>query len=134
MIGVALAWLIAHAALADDSILGVWLTEARDSKVEITRRGETCSGKVVWLAEPERDGAPMRNGKNANPALRDRPVMGIEILSGFVRDASGHWRGGQIYSPRQGRSYPAELALAGDDRLEITVRAGILSKEVVWTR
>jgi uncharacterized protein (DUF2147 family) len=122
------------ADVAADRILGVWLTEGRDSKVEISRQGETYSGKVVWLAQPEHGGAPVRDGKNANPALRNRPIMELEILSGFVRDASGRWRGGQVYSPRQGRSYPAELALAGDDRLEITVRAGILSKQVVWTR
>jgi uncharacterized protein (DUF2147 family) len=117
-----------------DRILGVWLSEGRDSKVEISRQGETYAGRVVWLAQPEQDGAPVRDGKNMNPALRNRPIMGLEILSGFVRDAKGRWRGGEIYSPRQGKSYPAELALADDDRLEITVRAGILSKQVVWTR
>ena len=136
LIWLALTFLAAPGAAtaADDRLLGVWLTEGRDSKVEISRQGERYSGKVVWLAQPEQDGAPVRDAKNASPALRDRPIMALEILSGFVRDESGGWRGGQIYSPRQGRSYPAQLALTDDDRLEITVQAGMFSKRVVWTR
>ncbi len=126
--------LVVAADSSADQVLGVWLTEGRDSKVEISRLGDTYSGKVVWLAEPERDGMPVRDAGNANAALRDRPIIGLDILTGFVREAGGHWRGGRIYSPRQGKSYPADLAITGDDRLQITVRAGMFSKEVVWAR
>lgn len=117
-----------------DPILGVWLTEGGDSKVEIVRRVGSYMGTIVWLREPQRDGLPALDRQNVNLALRGRSIMGIEILTGFVRGQDGRWRGGEIYSPRQGRSYPAEMALIAGDRLEITVRAGILTKQVVWTR
>ena len=138
----ALAWVHAQSVeaadstsnIGADSILGIWLTEGGDSKVEISRSGATYVGRVVWLRESERSGVPAQDVKNANPALRSRPIIGLEILTGFARASNDRWEGGQIYSPRQGRSYPAVMAITGDSRLEITVQAGIMSKRVVWTR
>jgi uncharacterized protein (DUF2147 family) len=67
-------------------------------------------------------------------ALRDCPIMGLEVLKGFVRSGEGTWGGGTIYSPRQGRGFLAEIRLSGTNRLEITVNGGLISKTVVWTR
>ena len=89
-----------------DAIAGTWLTEGGDSKVEISRSGPSYGGKVVWLKEPERDGKPLHDANNSNASLRDRPIMGVEILSGFSYAASGVWSGGTVYSPRKGRRLP----------------------------
>jgi hypothetical protein len=96
--------------------------------------GGVWAGRVVWLATPERNGAPVLDVKNVDMSLRSRPIMGLEILHGFVRSGEGSWRGGTIYSPRQGRSFPAEIRLPEPNRLEITAHAGLISKTVAWTR
>ena len=88
----------------------------------------------MWLKEPDREGKPVHDANNSNASLRDRPIMGVEILSGFTYAASGVWSGGTVYSPRKGRSYPAELSLAKDGRLDIKVKDGIFSKHLYWTR
>jgi uncharacterized protein (DUF2147 family) len=119
---------------AGDDIAGVWLTEAGDSKVEIRGNGGVWGGKVVWLATPEREGAPIQDVRNVDTSLRGRPIMGLEVLEGFARNGEGTWGGGTIYSPRQGKSFPAGIRLSGTNRLEITVNAGLISKTVVWTR
>lgn len=119
---------------AQDAVLGTWLTDGGDSKVEISRAGSGYGGKVVWLKEPERDGKPVHDVSNSNAALRDRPIMGLEILSGFNYASNGVWSGGTVYSPRRGRSYPAELSLVRDGRLAVKVKDGILSKNLYWTR
>lgn len=121
-------------AAGDDAIAGTWLTENRDSKVAIERTGNTFSGKIVWLQTPEPDGKPLVDAKNANAALRMRPIMGLEILSQFAPSAGGLWTGGTIYSPRNGRSYPAQLSIAPDGRLDIRVKDGVFSKHLYWTR
>jgi len=126
-----------QSALADsgtDAILGTWLTDGGDSKVEIVRSGSQYAGKVVWLKEPERDGKPVRDVNNGTAALRDRPVMGLEVLTGFSYASNGVWSGGSVYSPRKGRSYPAELSLTRDGRLDLKVKDGIFSKHVYWSR
>ncbi len=42
--------------------------------------------------------------------LKDRPLVGLQILSGFVQDG-GRWSGGQILDPETGKIYSASLAL-----------------------
>jgi uncharacterized protein (DUF2147 family) len=122
------------AAAAGDEILGTWITDGGASKVDITRGDSGYSGKIIWLREPTRDGKPVLDAKNTNPALRSRPILGLEILSGFTHAADGTWKGGTAYSPRRSRSYPAEIALTADNRLDLKVKDGILSKHTFWTR
>lgn len=119
---------------AEDAIVGMWLTEDADSKVQITRSGSAYAGKIVWLKEPERAGKPLQDANNANAALRGRPIMGLEILSGFSYGSDAMWTGGTVYSPRKGRGYPAQLSLTQDGRLDIKVKDGIFSKHLYWTR
>ena len=123
---------------AADAIVGTWLTEDGSSKVQVAagRAADGSSvynGKVVWLKEPQRDGKPLLDAHNADAAQRVRPIMGLEILSGF-KAVPGGWGGGSVYSPRAGKSFPAELSLQADGRLQLKVQAGLLSRTDYWTR
>ncbi len=42
--------------------------------------------------------------------LKDRPLVGLQILSGFVQDGN-QWSGGQILDPETGKIYSASLSL-----------------------
>lgn len=135
------AWLPATASLAaaQDALVGTWLTDDGDSKVDIAPAkgadGSTIyNGKVSWLKSPTRDGNPLQDANNADAALRTRPILGLEIVSGFKPAAGGGWTGGTVYSPRAGKAFPAELALGSDGRLQIKVKAGMVSRTLYWTR
>jgi uncharacterized protein (DUF2147 family) len=137
---VAVAWLplSGHAAAPQDAIVGTWLTDDAASKVEVTATkaadgSSVYAGKVTWLKEPTRDGKPLRDANNADAGLRERPILGIEILSGFKATAAGY-SGGTVYSPRAGKNFPADLSIAPDGRLQLKVKAGIMSKTDYWTR
>ena len=138
LVATVIGWLSINAATAqltpEDEIAGTWLTEERDSKVEITKSATGYAGKVVWLKNPNYQGKPATDVKNADASLRGRPIMGLEILSGFSYAGNRSWHGGTVYSPRKGRSYPGEATIDKDGRLDIKVRDGIFSKHVVWTR
>lgn len=130
--------LAGQAAGPGEGVVGTWLTDGGASKVEVSAAkagdGSTVyNGTVVWLKEPTRDGKPLVDVNNADPAQRGRPILGLPILSGF-RASAGGWSGGTVYSPRAGKAFPAELALAADGRLELKVKAGLLSKTDYWTR
>jgi len=127
-----------HAAAPQDAIVGTWLTDDGASKVDVSASkaadgSSVYAGKLTWLKEPMRDGKPLRDANNADAGLRERPVLGIEILSGFKASAAG-WSGGTVYSPRAGKSFPADLSIAPDGRLQLKVKAGIMSKTDYWTR
>jgi uncharacterized protein (DUF2147 family) len=129
--------LTARPAETPDAIVGTWLTADGGSKVQVvaTRAADgstVYNGQVVWLKEPQRDGRPLLDANNADAAQRGRPIMGLPILSGF-KAVPGGWGGGSVYSPRAGKSFPADLALQADGRLQLKVKAGMLSRTDYWT-
>jgi uncharacterized protein (DUF2147 family) len=121
----------AAAAGAADGLVGTWLTDGGASKG--TDGGTVYDGKIVWLKEPMRDGRPVLDANNAEPALRSRPILGPPVLAGFEAAGAG-WSGGTIYSPKAGKAFAADLALTADGRLEPKVKAGLLSRIDHWTR
>lgn len=115
---------------------GVWLTEKRKVAVELYPCGAAMCGKIVWLAKPRsRDGTLRRDVRNPDPALRDRPWCGIEVIRGLRRDGPG-WADGRFYYPKEGKSFDIDLSDAGDGTLEVRAYLGIklLGKTEVWTR
>ena len=42
--------------------------------------------------------------------LKDRPLVGLQVLSGFAQDGS-QWSGGQVLDPETGKIYSASLTL-----------------------
>ena len=115
-------------AVAQATIAGTWFTEDSSSKVTITQSGNAYSGKVTWVKV---NGAV--DSKNNDPALRTRPILGIDILTGCTGDATSA-KGCRIYAPRKGNSYDAELSLDKDGSLKVKVKAGIGGKTQTWTR
>jgi uncharacterized protein (DUF2147 family) len=137
---IAAAWALATSlsgAAPPDAMLGTWLTDDGASKVVVTAAkaadgSGVYAGKVVWLKQPLRDGKPVRDANNADAAQRERPILGLPILAGF-KASGGGWSAGTVYSPRAGTSYPAELSIGADGRLQLKVDAGLVSKTDYWT-
>lgn len=85
-------------------------------------------------ASPTRDGVAVHDANNPDAALRGRPILGLEILSGFKAAPGGGWVCSTRYAPRAGKRHPATLSLTADGRLQLEVKAGLLWKTVYWTR
>ncbi len=85
--------------------------EGRGDRRQGADGSSVYNGKLAWLKEATRDGKPLRDANNADAAQRERPILGLPILSGF-KPAAGGWSGGTVYSPRVGKSFPAELSIA----------------------
>ena len=83
------AWLAAPAAFAQaPEPMGLWLTEGAKSQVAIERCGDKLCGRIVWLKEPNDEAGKTKTDKeNPEPAQRSRPILGLELLAGFVRAA-----------------------------------------------
>lgn len=121
-----------------DAALGVWLNEEKDAKIQIYKNGAQYFGKLVWMARPmEDDGkTPRRDVKNTNAALRNRPLQGLVILTGFVYDADDkEWEDGKIYDPKSGKTYSSKMKLKGNT-LDIRgyVGAPMFGRTTSWTR
>ncbi len=56
---------------------GVWLTQAGDAKIRISKCGAGLCGTIIWLKTPidASSGKPQVDDKNANRALANRPSL-----------------------------------------------------------
>lgn len=124
---------LAGAPQPADSVIGSWKTETRGGVVEIVRCGASICGRLV-TSDKLRTDPNFRDEKNGNPALRNRPLRGLQILGGFTRQDAG-WVGGKIYNAEDGKTYNAEITLAGANQLKL--RGCVFKpfcKTQTWTR
>lgn len=114
---------------------GVWLTQAGDAKVRVSRCGEGICGVVVSLREPTNPetGAPAVDDKNPNPALRRRPMIGLPLFSNMRSTGPGRWAG-RIYNADDGGTYDSDIVIAGPNALRVNGCVGALCGGETWTR
>lgn len=123
-----------------DRVIGVWLTENQDSRVEIYKTPSgTFEGKLVWLEEPlDEDGKPKLDKENPERSKRTRPLLGTVLLKDFTWDAgAGEWKNGTIYDPENGRTYSAFMRLENNNTLKIrgfVMGMRFLGRSTTWTR
>lgn len=130
-----LAIIVASAvpALADPQ--GLWETEGGRSRVLIESCDSGLCGRLVWLKDPvNSDGTDVLDTKNADEGLRNRPVLGIELLSGFAEAGRGRWTGGRIYNPEDGKTYSSRLVLRDDGTLRVRGCVLFICKSQIWVR
>lgn len=122
-------------AQSDSLVLGTWFNTEKTAQIEIMNSGEELLGKIIWLDNPNKDGAPVLDKANENEKLRNRPVMGLTILEGLTYQ-NGVWKGGKIYDPNSGKTYSCELKLKGAEKLEVKGYLGFswIGKTVEWSK
>jgi uncharacterized protein (DUF2147 family) len=145
----ALILLVAWSAAAGadgDAIVGVWQTQPEDhgyAHIEIEPQGDEYVGKIVWLSEPDypeddadgMGGQPKIDRENPDPALRERPIVGLRLLQGLEYAGDGRWKNGRIYDPANGKSYKCQMKLEDDGSLKVRGFIGfsLLGRSTVWT-
>src|ERR1700730_14659214 len=116
-------------------VSGIWLTQAGDAKVRVSKCGGGICGVVVWLREPinPATGKPQVDDKNPNPALANRPIIGLALFSGMRPSGPNRWSG-QIYNADDGRSYASNISVSGPDSLTVEGCVGVFCAGETWTR
>ena len=131
-------------ATDEDKILGLWNTLENDCKIEVFKCGNQYCGRIVWLKEPfylaDDDGGmagrPIVDHENSNPDLHTHPLIGLQIMEGFIYNGKNVWEKGTIYNPDDGKIYECKMTLSGPNRPEIRGFVGIplLGGTSIWTR
>jgi uncharacterized protein (DUF2147 family) len=107
---------------------GLWLVKDQTGRIRIEKCNNVMWGSVAWQKEPSKD------GNNPNPALKDRPIVGIAILIGMSQTEANLWEG-NIYNPRNGNIYKSKMSMQGE-MLDIKgcVLGGLICGGEAWTR
>jgi uncharacterized protein (DUF2147 family) len=122
-------------AKADGNVSGIWLTQAGDAKVRVSKCGGGICGVVVWLKDPidPATGKLQIDDKNKNPALAKRRIVGIPLFSGMRSAGPDKWSG-HIYNADDGNTYDSNVSVAGPDSLRVEGCVGSLCGGETWTR
>ena len=137
VIGVVFAALLAAGSARAQALepSGVWLTQAGDAKVRVSKCGGGICGVIVWLREPidSATGRPATDNKNPNPALANRPMIGLPLFSGMQPSGPSRWSG-QIYNADDGNMYASHISLEGEGSLRVEGCVGAICGGETWSR
>lgn len=119
-----------------DKIVGEWINEEKDTRIEIYKNGEEYFGRLLWSEDLfEADGKTSRKDlRNTDEKLRGRNLLHVNLLNNFVF-SEDLWDDGRMYDPKSGKTYNCLIKLR-KDKLEVRSYVGIplLGRSTYWDR
>lgn len=114
-------YVIAGFAQEADNIVGIWWNDEKTTQIEVEKKDGKYIGTIVFM-KPEKyeNGVPPKDEENPDKTLRNRSIIGIQILSGFKYDAKNkEWKDGRIYDPASGKTYDCYAWLESSELLKL---------------
>ena len=122
-----LAPTMAARAQTGADLAGLWRTEEPGATVRIARCGRGWCGSLASTGEGTVD------QNNPDPRLRTRRLVGLAIFGAGTPIPNG--QEGNLYNPRDGKTYSGKLVLAGPGLLTVSgCVLGFLCRSQTWTR
>lgn len=117
-----------------DKIVGIWLNEDKTNKIEIYKIDDTYSGKIVWIAQLEKNpGLNIKDKNNPNPEKRNQSILGMDIITG-LKYSDDKWINGTVYTPQKGIYAKCKVELFSDNQLNLIVSKGMFSRTKTWIK
>lgn len=108
-------------------IVGVWKSATQDYIVKIDKIGNSFQGRIIWVKSVD-GSSPALDKNNPDQRLRNMPLRGNKIIQEVsFNPTSSKWEGGTYYDFTEGKQYPCEIAVIGENTLKIIGKAGSAS-------
>jgi len=124
-------------AQTSDAVLGTWLNDTKEAKIEIFKNGNKYFGKIIWLKIPnDANGQAKTDTHNSDSKLKLRKILGLQIIQNFDYAGGNLWDNGKIYDPKNGKTYSCKMTLIDKNNLEVRgfIGISILGRTTTWTR
>lgn len=103
-----------------NEILGLWYNEDKSEIIEIYTKDNYYYGKIHWLLNNISDGEAIRDIYNEQAQLRNRLVLGIDVLVKFEYNVNKEkWKSGEIYNFKNGNTYNGKMRINSAGDLEV---------------
>jgi len=122
-------------AMASLSVQGTWLIQDKTAKVRIAPCGPRLCGTVVWIKDrvDKTTGQPPVDAKNPDPKLRNRPILGLQLLRDFTPAGDNKWTGGAIYDPNVGKTFSSKMTLTPKGELKVEGCVSVICQGQTWS-
>jgi uncharacterized protein (DUF2147 family) len=128
-------------SFAQNAFTGQWKTiddetQKVKSIVELYEVNGNLHGKILKVFyqpnEPQHTNCEKCPGDK-----KDKPIVGLEILTGLKKDSEAKWSGGDIMDPKNGKVYSCKIELIENGQ-KLKVRGfigfSLLGRTQVWER
>jgi uncharacterized protein (DUF2147 family) len=128
-------------AWAQNTPVGKWhsiddKTKEVKSEISITESDGVLSGKVTKLLR--KDAKQDAVCEECKGALKDKPILGLEIIHGAKKEANEDvWTGGKILDPENGKEYRLKMTPEdGGKKLAVRGYIGspVFGRSQTWVR
>jgi uncharacterized protein (DUF2147 family) len=126
-------WMLAGVTLAKadmaDQAFGVWRHPENGSHVEMSKCGDKLCAKIVSVEDSQKV-----DDKNPDPALRNRPIIGLAIMTDAKKTGPATWTG-SLYNRADGKTYAGTITVRSSDTLDLAgCVLSVFCKTLTWTR
>jgi len=106
-----------------DAIIGKWMSEEDNLEVEVFKEAGQFKAKVLWFDDSDDKSKPWNtrtDEKNPKKELRNRKIVGMEVLSGLTYDEDDdEWVDGTIYDSKSGKEWSSKCWINKDNLLKV---------------
>ncbi|RYE19852.1 MAG: DUF2147 domain-containing protein [Sphingobacteriaceae bacterium] len=118
------AQILTTGVLAQDKILGKWLSVEKNVLVNVYKNGNKYAAKLIWFDDSDDKSKPMNTRldyKNPDKALQNRKLIGMEVVDNLdYNPSTNSWENGEIYDAKNGRTWSSAATITPDDILKVT--------------
>ncbi len=121
-----------------EAIVGIWLSEKKDGKIEVYKTGDKYFGKLVWIKDPlNKEGKPKLDVNNPEITNKTKTILGSTILKNLSFTEDNTWEDGTIYDPNNGKTYSCKVTLV-DNGQKLNLRGfigfSLIGRTSSWTK
>ena len=109
-------------------------TGEKKAVIQLTESGGKVSGKIIKVLNKEKADALCTKCPGS---LKNKPVEGLQILSGLKADGNNQWSDGKLVDPESGKNYSGKLTLSDNGqslKLRGFVGTPVFGRSQTWQR
>ena len=109
-------------------------TGEKKAVIQLTESGGKVSGKIIKVLNKEKADALCTKCPGS---LKNKPVEGLQILSGLKADGNNQWSDGKLVDPESGKTYSGKLTLRDNGqslKLRGFVGTPVFGRSQTWQR
>ena len=125
-------------AQATDPAIGVWKTiddktNQPASLIKIDEVNGVLQGTIIKTF-PAPGETPLVNCNLCKDDRKDKPLIGMKIMSDLKKDGLGSWSDGKILDPKNGETYKVKLVTEDGKKMDVRGYIGVplLGRTQVW--